>query len=118
MCVSLPSFLMDVQRGERQSIIYAVFIWSFMLEFKTDEELKRWPDFCRCSFSKEKEEKEPLVELLRASTPTSPMMLLLMLGDKEKLLGTRPSEFGAKEPYSRRGTWSRSAGGLWLAKRS
>lgn len=58
-----------------------------MLEFKTDEELKRWPDFCRCSFSKEKEEKEPLVELLRASTPTSPMMLLLMLGEKEKALG-------------------------------
>lgn len=47
ICVSLPSFLMDAQRGERKSIIDGVFIWSFMLELKTDEELKRWPDFSR-----------------------------------------------------------------------
>lgn len=49
---------MDVQRGERKSIIYGVFIWSFMLELKTDEELKRWPDFCRWPFRKEKKKKE------------------------------------------------------------
>lgn len=46
---------MDAQRGERKSIIDGVFIWSFMLELKTDEELKRWPDFCRASFRKGEE---------------------------------------------------------------
>lgn len=48
---------MDVQRGERKSIIYGVFIWSFMLEFKTDEELKRWPDFFVDASSGKKERK-------------------------------------------------------------
>lgn len=58
ICVSLPSFLMDAQRGERKSIIYGVFIWSFMLELKTDEELKRWPDSCRSAFREENKERE------------------------------------------------------------
>lgn len=60
ICVSLPSFLMNVQRGERKSIIYGVFIWSFMLELKTDEELKRWPDFCRRPFRKEKKKRKEI----------------------------------------------------------
>lgn len=61
ICVSLPSFLMDVQRGERKSIIDGVFIWSFMLELKTDEELKRWPGFfCRSPFQQRQKEERNL----------------------------------------------------------
>lgn len=40
--VGLISFLMDVQRVKRESIIYPVFIWSFMSELKRG--LKCWPD--------------------------------------------------------------------------
>lgn len=84
ICVSLPSFLMNVQRGERKSIIYGVFIWSFMLELKTDEELKRWPDFGRRPFRKKKKKrrKESAVKRLNRSLIGSP--LVGSRSDKEK----------------------------------
>lgn len=44
---------MDAQRGEHKSIIYGVFIWSFMLELNTL--LKCWPDFVDASARQQKE---------------------------------------------------------------